>query len=98
MDAITGNDLDLDAVFNTLTTQCRCAGKNICTCVFGMLVTTTEIREERERLMKLFAENQKAREAVQKALSFDGKEKMNPPTEEIAVLMEAEPERRGNIF
>ena len=49
-------------------------------------------------LMKLFAENQKAREAVQKALLLMGKEKMNPPTEEIAVLMEAEPGEKGKYL
>ena len=48
--------------------------------------------------MKLFAENQKAREAVQKALLLMGKEKMNPPTEEIAVLMEAEPGEKGKYL
>lgn len=45
-----------------------------------------------------FAENQKAREAVQKALLLMGKEKMNPPTEEIAVLMEAEPGEKGKYL
>lgn len=29
---------------------------------------------------------------------FDGKEKMNPPTEEIAVLMEAEPGEKGKYL
>lgn len=35
VDAITWNDLDLDAVLTQSTTQCRCAGKNICTRRFG---------------------------------------------------------------
>ena len=37
-------------------------------------------------------------EAVQKALLLMGKEKMNPPTEEIAVLMEAEPGEKGKYL
>lgn len=98
VDAITWNDLDLDAVFDTVDHTVSVCGEEYLYTALRMPVTTTEIREERERLMKLFAENQKAREAVQKALLLMGKEKMNPPTEEIAVLMERSRERRGNIF
>ena len=95
VDAITWNDLDLDAVFDTVDHTVSVCGEEYLYTALRMPVTTTEIREERERLMKLFAENQKAREAVQKALLLMGKEKMNPPTEEIAVLMEAEPGEKG---
>lgn len=80
VDAITWNDLDLDAVFDTVDHTVSVCGEEYLYTALRMPVTTTEIREERERLMKLFAENQKAREAVQKALLLMGKEKMNPPT------------------
>ena len=82
VDAITWNDLDLDAVFDTVDHTVSVCGEEYLYTALRMPVTTTEIREERERLMKLFAENQKAREAVQKALLLMEKEKMNPPTEE----------------
>lgn len=98
VDAITWNDLDLDAVFDTVDHTVSVCGEEYLYTALRMPVTTTEIREERERLMKLFAENQKAREAVQKALLLMGKEKMNPPTEEIAVLMEAEPGEKGKYL
>ena len=98
MDAITWNDLDLDAVFDTVDHTVSVCGEEYLYTALRMPVTTTEIREERERLMKLFAENQKAREAVQKALLLMGKEKMNPPTEEIAVLIEAEPGEKGKYL
>ena len=68
VDAITWNDLDLDAVFDTVDHTVSVCGEEYLYTALRMPVTTTEIREERERLMKLFAENQKAREAVQKAL------------------------------
>ena len=98
VDAITWNDLDLDAVFDTVDHTVSVCGEEYLYTALRMPVTTTEIREERERLMKLFAENQKAREAVQKALLLMGKEKMNPPTEEIAVLIEAEPGEKGKYL
>ena len=98
IDDITWNDLDLDAVFDTVDHTVSVCGEEYLYTALRMPVTTTEIREERERLMKLFAENQKAREAVQKALLLMGKEKMNPPTEEIAVLMEAEPGEKGKYL
>lgn len=98
VDAITWNDLDLDAVFDTVDHTVSVCGEEYLYTALRMPVTTTEIREERERLMKIFAENQKAREAVQKALLLMGKEKMNPPTEEIAVLMEAEPGEKGKYL
>lgn len=98
VDAITWNDLDLDAVFDTVDHTVSVCGEEYLYTALQMPVTTTEIREERERLMKLFAENQKAREAVQKALLLMGKEKMNPPTEEIAVLIEAEPGEKGKYL
>ena len=64
VDAITWNDLDLDAVFDTVDHTVSVCGEEYLYTALRMPVTTTEIREERERLMKLSAENQKAREAV----------------------------------
>ncbi|MFQ7767013.1 MAG: MutS-related protein [Fusicatenibacter saccharivorans] len=99
-DAITWNDLDLDAVFDTVDHTVSVCGEEYLYTALRMPVTTTEIREERERLMQLFAESQKARSRKQrrKPLLLMGKEKMNPPTEEIAVLMEAEPGEKGKYL
>ena len=94
VDAITWNDLDLDAVFDTVDHTVSVCGEEYLYTALCMPVTTPEIREEREVLTELFSKDQKAREAVQKALLLMGKEKMNPPTEETAVLMQAEPGNR----
>ena len=96
VDAITWNDLDLDAVLTQSTTQCRCAGR---ISVHGASDAGHNNRNQGRAGMadEAFAENQKPEKQCRKHF-FDGKEKMNPPTEEIAVLMEAEPGEKGNIF
>lgn len=98
IDEITWNDLDFDAVFDTVDHTVSVCGEEYLYTALRMPVTTPEIREEREELTKLFLKDQKAREAVQKALLLMGKEKMNPPTEETAVLMQAEPGNRGKYL
>lgn len=91
VDAITWNDLDLDDVFDTIDHTVSVCGEEYLYTALRMPVTTSEIREKREALAELFLKNQKAREAVQRALLLMGKEKENPPTKEAAVLMQAEP-------
>lgn len=91
VDAITWNDLDLDAVFDTVDHTVSVCGEEYLYTALRMPVNTAETRAERERLTGLFSENPKARESVMQALLWMGKEKENPPTEEMAVLMQAEP-------
>ena len=51
VDAITWNDLDLDAVFDTVDHTVSVCGEEYLYTALRMPVTTTEIREERERLI-----------------------------------------------
>ena len=98
VDGITWNDLDLGAVFDAVDHTVSVCGEEYLYTALRMPVTTPEMRAEREKLAELFAGDQKAREAVQKALLLMGKEKENPPTKEITVLMKAEPGNRKKYF
>ncbi len=98
VDGITWNDLDLDAVFDTVDHTVSVCGEEYLYTALRMPVTTAETRAERERLMELFAENSKAREGVIRAFLWMGKEKENPPTEELAVMMQAEPGKKGKYL
>ena len=51
VDAITWNDLDLDAVFDTVDHTVSVCGEEYLYTALRMPVTATEIREERERLI-----------------------------------------------
>ena len=75
MDAITWNDLDLDAVFDTVDHTVSVCGEEYLYTALRMPVTTTEIREERERLMKLFCREPKSQRSSAESTSFDGKKK-----------------------
>ena len=66
VDDITWNDLDLDAVFDTVDHTVSVCGEEYLYTALRMPVTTTEIREERERLMKLFAETKKPEKQCRK--------------------------------
>ena len=71
VDAITWNDLDLDAVFDTVDHTVSVCGEEYLYTALRMPVTTTEIREERERLMKLFCrEPKKPEKQCRNAHSF----------------------------
>ena len=98
IDPITWNDLDLDAVYDAVDHTVSVCGEEHLYRALCTPVTTPETRAERERLAELFARDQKARETVQKALLLMGKEKENPPTREIAVLMKAEPGNKEKYF
>lgn len=98
IDPITWNDLDLDAVYDVVDHTVSVCGEEYLYRALCTPVTTPETRAERERLAELFARDQKARETVQKALLLMGKEKENPPTREIAVLMKAEPGNKEKYF
>lgn len=74
VDAITWNDLDLDAVFDTVDHTVSVCGEEYLYTALRMPVTTTEIREERERLMKLLQRTKSQRSSAE-STSFDGKRK-----------------------
>lgn len=98
VDAITWNDLELDAVFDTVDHTVSVCGEEYLYKALRMPVTTAETRAERERLTGLFSGNPKERESVMQTLLWMGKEKENPPTEEMAVLMQAEPGNKGKYL
>ena len=66
VDAITWNDLDLDAVFDTVDHTVSVCGEEYLYTALRMPVTTTEIREERERLMKLLQRTKKPEKQCRK--------------------------------
>lgn len=96
VDDITWNDLNLDRIFDIVDHTVSACGEEYLYEALRMPVIDKKIWEERENLAALFSAKKEVREAVQKAISGIGKEKENPPMEDLRQLMQAKPEKCGN--